>query len=130
MPLIKLYYGDTYTTQTIETINTVIHHSLESCFKIPADDTFQLWVPMTQKNNFVDDCYLLAGGQRNKQFLYIEIFCGPGRTISQKKALYQTIAEQIDLKTSLTKENIFILLNEVPLENWSFGDGKAQMIQE
>ncbi|MGO3375657.1 tautomerase family protein [Brochothrix thermosphacta] len=129
MPLIKLYYGDTYTTETIETINTVIHHSLESCFKIPADDTFQLWVPMTQKNNFVDDCYLLAGGQRNNQFLYIEIFCGLGRTISQKKALYQTIAEQIDLKTSLTKENIFILLNEVPLENWSFGDGKAQMIQ-
>ncbi len=30
--------------------------------------------------------------------------------------------------TSLSKQNIFILLNEVPLENWSFGDGKAQMI--
>lgn len=128
MPLVKIYYGNHFSEETAVKLNNGIHDSLIQCFQIPKDDTFQLWISMNPKKNFIDECYLLNKGKRNSDFIYIEIFCGPDRTIEQKKELYETIAKEIQKETLITKQNIFILLNEVPTENWSFGAGEAQML--
>lgn len=128
MPIVKIFHESNFTEETVENINRAIHNALIECFQIPENDSFQLWVSTDATANFVDAHYLLPAGKRNNEFLYLEIFCGPGRSIEQKRSLYQTIVAQMEQATSLSKQNIFILLNEVSLENWSFGDGKAQMI--
>lgn len=38
------------------------------------------------------------------------------------------LALKVERETTVTKQNLFILLNEVLLQNWSFGEGYAQMI--
>lgn len=128
MPLVKIFHGSNFTEETVEKVNQTIHDALIECFQIPENDTFQLWISTDATANFVDTHYLLPNGKRDREFLYLEIFCGPGRTVEQKQLLYQTIVAKMEPATSLSKQNIFILLNEVSLENWSFGDGKAQMI--
>ncbi|MCY9026815.1 tautomerase family protein, partial [Priestia megaterium] len=78
---------------------------------------------------FYDSQYLLENGEkRTNQMLYISITCGQGRTIQQKKKLYQSIAEELSTHLNISTNNIFITLNETPLENWSFGQGIAQMV--
>ncbi|WP_306787599.1 hypothetical protein [Listeria welshimeri] len=42
--------------------------------------------------------------------------------------MYEMLALKVERETTATKQNLFILLNEVPLQNWSFGEGYAQMI--
>lgn len=128
MPLVKIFHGSNFTEEAVKKVNQTIHLALVECFDIPKNDTFQLWTATDSAANFVNPNYLLTSEKRNSNFIYIEIFCGPGRTVEQKQLLYQTLVEKVESATSLSKQNIFILLNEVPLENWSFGDGKAQMI--
>ena len=58
------------------------------------------------------------------------ITCGQGRTIEQKKKLHQSIAEGLHTDLDLSTNNIFITVNETTLENWSFGQGIAQMVNQ
>lgn len=82
-------------------------------------------VPLTKDASFIDEKYPLNTHSRTNQFIYLEIFCFPGRTSEQKKVAYQKIANRIDEKTEIKKENVFILFNEVPKKNWAFGEGIA-----
>ncbi len=128
MPLIKIFYQKPLDRKNITIINAIIHKALEEHFKVPKDDVFQFWIPTDRESNFINEKYLLIEGKRDSNLLYLEIFCAPGRSNNQKKRLYQEIAQEINTKTSVVSQDVFILLNEVSLENWSFGEGKAQMI--
>lgn len=54
--------------------------------------------------------------------ILIEISLFKGRTTATKKLLYQTITENLQ-EIRIKKEQIFILLNEQPLENWGVRGG-------
>ncbi|MGE1027432.1 tautomerase family protein, partial [Bacillus sp. GMs2/2] len=55
--------------------------------------------------------------------------CGPGRTVQQKKDLYQSVSLKITEYSDVKTSDIFITLNETAAENWSFGQGIAQMVK-
>jgi len=44
-----------------------------------------------------------------------------------KKALYHSIAGRIAERTPVTADDVMIMLTEIPGENWSLGQGIAQM---
>jgi 4-oxalocrotonate tautomerase len=46
-----------------------------------------------------------------------------------KKSLYSKIAGLISEKEAISKDDIFIVLSENSVENWSFGRGQAQLIK-
>ncbi|MNF17613.1 hypothetical protein D3C80_2212140 [compost metagenome] len=57
----------------------------------------------------------------------MQITAGQGRTLEQKKKLYQQIATKISTSTEITINNVIIvLLENNGLENWSFGNGEIQ----
>lgn len=58
--------------------------------------------------------------------MIIQITLNEGRTLEQKKALYQTIAHSLNTQLGIRMEDVFINLVEVKKENWSFGNGIAQ----
>ncbi|ETE91765.1 4-oxalocrotonate tautomerase, partial [Bacillus thuringiensis serovar aizawai str. Leapi01] len=60
---------------------------------------------------------------------YVSITCGPGRTVQQKKDLYQSVSLKITEYSDVKTSDIFITLNETAAENWSFGQGIAQMVK-
>ena len=61
--------------------------------------------------------------------MYVSITCGPGRTIKQKRDLYQSISLRVSECSSIKSADIFITLNETAAENWSFGQGLAQLVK-
>ena len=66
------------------------------------------------------------GIKYSEGLIIIQISLNKGRSIELKKKLYKRIADDINSKLKIRKEDIFIGLIEVDKENWSFGNGEAQ----
>lgn len=128
MPFIKIsYLEEQYNKKELKFISTQIMNSLIKEFNVPYDDFFQVF-DSHKKEQFHFNSHYLINAKRTKKLLYIQITCGIGRTIEQKRNLYHTLTDNLSEKNIVTKENVFIILNETPLENWSFGMGEAQMV--
>jgi hypothetical protein len=98
-------------------------------FKIPENDYFQMYLPYPSDQFYFDPHYPLENGQkRTEKMIHVSITCGPGRTIDQKRGLYQSIVMAFHQLFAISTTDIFITLNETSVENWSFGSGKAQMV--
>ena len=132
MPFVNVYYSEyQLNDKELKKVSNFIHQSLIQHFHIPKYDYFQLFLPYPPQHFFYDSQYLLENGEkRTDQMIYISITCGQGRSIQQKKKLYQSIAEELSTHLNISTNNIFITLNETPLENWSFGQGIAQMVNQ
>ena len=50
----------------------------------------------------------------------------PASIIDAKKAFYKAVADGLNERLGLRREDVFINLVEVKKENWSFGNGVAQ----
>jgi phenylpyruvate tautomerase PptA (4-oxalocrotonate tautomerase family) len=127
MPFINIYLPVGCSPDVKRRISLSIHESLMEVFKIPESDYFQVIHSLNPEDLIFPMCYL--GIVHSPDLVYIHITCGPGRTNEMKKLLYMMIAEKIKIRTSISSNDIIIILNETSLENWSFGQGKAQMIR-
>ncbi|MEK4669981.1 tautomerase family protein [Niallia sp. FSL R7-0271] len=128
MPFINIsYHEEQYSETDLQFISTQIKNSLIKEFNVPPDDFFQVFHSHKNEQFHFNTDYLI-NEKRTKKLLYIQITCGIGRTIEQKKNLYNTMTESLFQNNIVTKGNVFIILNETPLENWSFGMGEAQMV--
>jgi phenylpyruvate tautomerase PptA (4-oxalocrotonate tautomerase family) len=130
MPFINVYYPESLSNkEELTMVSNSIHRSLIEHFKIPENDYFQMFFPYTSNRFFYDPFYLLEEGkQRTEKMIHVSITCGPGRTINQKRNLYQSISKAISDHLNISTTDIFITLNETSAENWSFGEGIAQMV--
>ena len=57
--------------------------------------------------------------------MIIQITLSAGRTLEQKRALYRSIALNLEAAVGLRPQDVWINLVEVARQNWSFGDGEA-----
>ncbi|MGM7634917.1 tautomerase family protein [Bacillus sp. Hm123] len=130
MPFVNVYYPDgQLNKEDLKTVSDSIHHSLIEHFEIPENDYFQMFLPYPSNQFFYDRHYLLEGEKkRTDKMIHVSITCGPGRTINQKRDLYRSISEAFYTHLNIPTTNIFITLNETAIENWSFGQGIAQMV--
>ncbi|MFJ8526549.1 tautomerase family protein [Bacillus sp. NPDC094106] len=130
MPFVNVYYPEGLSNkEELEKVSNSIHRSLIEHFGVPENDYFQMFFPYPSNHFFYDPYYLLEGGKkRTEKIMHVSITCGPGRTIDQKKKLYQSISKAISNHLNISTADIFITLNETSAENWSFGQGVAQMV--
>ncbi|WP_459500637.1 tautomerase family protein [Bacillus sp. C1] len=130
MPFVTIYYPEKQLrAEELKQVSNGIHHSLMEHFHIPEKDYFHMFLPYPPQQFFYDPHYLLEKeNERTDQMIHVSITCGPGRTVQQKQHLYQAISEALYNDTNISTANIFITLHETAAENWSFGQGMAQMV--
>ncbi|HFK1710895.1 tautomerase family protein [Bacillus sp. RC92] len=130
MPFVNVYYPEGLSNkEELKKVSTSIHLSLIEHFEVPENDYFQMFFPYPSNHFFYDPYYLLEGEKkRTEKIMYVSITCGPGRTINQKKSLYQSLSKAISNHLNISTADIFITLNETSAENWSFGQRVAQMV--
>ncbi|MGE6536733.1 tautomerase family protein [Bacillus luti] len=131
MPFVKFYYPENILNEEeLKKIGECIHLSLIEHFNIPENDYFQMFFSY-QQNQFLYNLYYLLdrGEKRTENMIYVSITCGPGRTVQQKKGLYQSVSLKISECSNVKVSDIFITLNETAAENWSFGQGVAQLVK-
>lgn len=130
MPFVRVsYIEDRYNDEQLACISECIMVSLIENFHVPEDDCFQTFQAHRRGEFYYHPNYLLES-DRTEQLLYIQVICGSGRTTEQKKALYRFLSKRLENHCHIKTSNVFIVLVETSLENWSFGHGLAQMIGE
>jgi phenylpyruvate tautomerase PptA (4-oxalocrotonate tautomerase family) len=53
-----------------------------------------------------------------------------GRTTQKKQALYARIVDLLEQNAGIRPQDVMIILTENTQENWSFGNGIAQLARE
>ncbi|MFE8094763.1 tautomerase family protein [Bacillus toyonensis] len=132
MPFVTVYHPEELSdNKLLKNVSIKIHHSLMEHFNIPENDYFQMFLPYASHQLFYDSSYLLEDStKQSNNMIYVSITCGPGRTMNQKKDLYNAIATTTATILHISSADVFITLHETSIENWSFGQGIAQMLHQ
>jgi len=108
MPFVQINLVQNLTDEVKKNISSSIHESLVDVFKIPKDDFFQVIHEVRPSDLLWPDSYMNIPHTGN--MVYIQIIARAGRT-------------------PISINDVFIVLVENTVENWSFGQGIAQYIQ-
>jgi len=124
MPLVRIDIKRQPNPEHLQTLGKVVYAALRQTINVPEHDNFQVLTEHDADHLVNDPQYL--GIQRTDGQVFIQITLSEGRTVEQKKALYQAIAQGLEREAGVRPEDVFINLVEVRKENWSFGNGIAQ----
>jgi phenylpyruvate tautomerase PptA (4-oxalocrotonate tautomerase family) len=128
MPFIRVsYLENQYESDQLITISGEIMSSLIQHFDVPEDDYFQVFHGHRASEFFYSPNYLNI--RRTDGLLYIQITLKSGRIAQKKKGFYSELAKNLSDKLGIRKEDVFVVLVENELEDWTFGNGIAQMIE-
>jgi 4-oxalocrotonate tautomerase len=123
MPLVRVSLREGQSPSYLSAIGESIHQAMLETIQVPKDDRFQIVTEHPAGGVVYDPTYL--GISRTDQIVLIQITLNLGRTVDQKRALYEAIADRLARDPGIRKEDVFVNLVEVPKENWSFGNGEA-----
>lgn len=124
MPLVRIDLPTGKPAAYRQAVADVIYTAMTNILNVPENDQFQVISEHDATNLIIDPTYL--GIQRTADAILIQITLNEGRSVELKKAFYKSIADGLNQRIGLRREDVFINLVEVKKENWSFGNGKAQ----
>lgn len=124
MPLVRIDLSKGKSTTEIKTIADVVYETLCATMNVPANDRFQVITEHDATRLLIDPDYL--GISRSTEALIIQVTLSAGRTVATKQAFYKALADGLNARANIRREDIFINLVEVTRADWSFGNGVAQ----
>jgi 4-oxalocrotonate tautomerase len=124
MPLVRIDLLQGKSAEYRRALGNAVHEAMIATIDVPADDRFQIVTEHAPDHFMVDAQYL--GIQRSADCVIVQITLNDTRTVDQKRALYKTLADNLNRQLGLRREDVFVSLVEVRKENWSFGNGEAQ----
>jgi phenylpyruvate tautomerase PptA (4-oxalocrotonate tautomerase family) len=126
MPLVRISLVEGKPAQYKRAVADAVHEALVSAIGIPPDDRFQMITEHARDDLIFDANYL--GIQRSDALVIVQIALRSGRSNELKKALYQSIADNLADQPGLRREDVMIVLIENELADWSFGKGVASYL--
>ncbi|HEY2494041.1 MAG TPA: tautomerase family protein [Paenibacillus sp.] len=128
MPFVRVsYLENKYDTQQLPVISDVIMCALIEYFTVPEDDFFQVFHAHKAGEFYYSKNYLNI--RRTDGLLYIQITLKSGRSTEQKQSFYRELAGRLSNTLTIRKEDVFVVLVDTEFEDWTFGNGVAQMIE-
>lgn len=92
-----------------------VHNALVEAFGIPENDRFQVI------HEIEPDNWDIA---RSDNEVMVEITAFAGRSLDAKRALYKAIVQNLK-EAGVEPLDVFIIVNDLPLENWGLRGGIA-----
>jgi 4-oxalocrotonate tautomerase len=105
-----------------------VHRAMVESLAVPPNDKFQVITEHTPGGLVYDPQYL--GVQRSDRVVFVQITLSCGRKPKQKRKLYKRMAEILQESPGLKPADLLVNLVEVVWENWSFGNGEAQYMDQ
>lgn len=124
MPFVRIDLKQGKSAEFRKEVGNIVYQAIIDTVNVPTNDRFQVITEHERADVIYDPNHLNI--QRTDGLIFVQITLNGGRTVEQKKALYQAIAERLNEKLDVRKEDVFISLVEVTKENWSYGNGMAQ----
>lgn len=123
MPFVRMDLLKGRSNEELRRISRTVHKAMTETIDVPEDDYFQVITQHDEEEFFFDPGYMNI--ERTKDLIYIHITMKE-RPVEKKLALYQRIAECLQ-KRRIRQEDVMIIAAENVKENWSFGNGTAQL---
>lgn len=114
MPLVKIEMLKGKSPEYKKTVFDCVHSGLIQAFGIEDWDRFQ------RITEYDKSCWEVPEG-KTENFMIIEMTVFPGRTKEQKKVAIEIITSLLGEKLGIAATDVFIIMNEPPLENWGMG---------
>jgi phenylpyruvate tautomerase PptA (4-oxalocrotonate tautomerase family) len=115
MPLVKISRRVGSSAAENQALLDAVHEALVEGFKIPDSDRHQQLVEL-------DAAHFEIPRERGAGYTLVEITAFPGRSVEAKRGLYQALARRC-AAAGVPPQDLFVVLIEPPLENWSPRDG-------
>jgi phenylpyruvate tautomerase PptA (4-oxalocrotonate tautomerase family) len=112
----------------LRAISAGLQRALEESFDVPPHDCFQVFEQLEPLELVFDRHYL--GGPRSDDFMLIAITAGKPRDTATKKAFYKRLAHLLGHSPGIDSEDIMIAINTTQRDEWSFGGGRASMVEQ
>jgi hypothetical protein len=125
MPVAKIYVHEgRWDERRLANLGNAIQGALESVLKIPPDDYYRI-VHVLPSHGFVHTSSFL-GLTYSEDFVLLELTFIAGRPKEIRLALLKELNDRVVAATSISPDDLSVLLYELPGENVSFGQGLAQ----
>ena len=111
MPLVKVNMLKGKDSNYKKTLLDCIHNGMVEALGIEDWDRFQRIIEY-EKNDYEMPSF------KSDDFIIIELTLFPGRTKEQKNKAIETITGKINEELSVAPGDIFIVIEEPPLDNW------------
>ncbi len=128
MPFVRVDLQDGKTAEELAVLSRSIHRAMVETIDVPEDDYFQVITTHAPGELIYDRQYM--GIARSEGQIFIQITMKKGRSIRQKQALFARIAELLQENAGVRPQDVMVILTENTQENWSFGNGIAQLAAE
>lgn len=115
MPLAKIEVRRTRTSEEISAIIEAVYLAQREALKVPEHDRQIRYIEHRP------ECFAVPPG-KSENYTLVEITLFSGRSASAKKELYQAIVRRFEV-LGIPPSEVFIVLNEQPLENWGMRGG-------
>lgn len=123
MPLVRIDTTQGFPPERRRAIGDVVHRAMVAVLNVPEEDRFQVIAAHGEEGLSVTPRYL--GIEHGKDVVLVQITLNAGRTLEQKRAFYQRLADDLHAEVQVRREDVIVSLVEVAKENWSFGNGDA-----
>jgi len=111
MPLVRIEIIKGQSQEYKNTLLQSIHEGLVKALSIPDDDRFQRLYEL--ENSLFE-----RSPEKTDKFTLIELTLFPGRSAEIKKLVISEITRLLAERLNIFPPDIFIIINEPPLENW------------
>ena len=126
MPLVRISVLKGKRPAWRQQLGEAVHEALVKTINVPVQDRFQVLSEHEPGDLVYDPGYL--GIARSNDIVIVQITLSVGRTLTQKRALYRRVAENL-ARLGVRREDVWVNLVEVAKENWSFGLGEASYVE-
>jgi|GEM_PF-91369 len=127
MPLVRITHAAGKPQAYRRAIADGVHAALVETLNVPADDRFQIVTEQTTDGLIYDNQFL--GIHRSNEAVFVQVFLRHGRSTAMKQDFYRRVAEKLTANPGLPANDVLIVLTENGLDDWSFGQGRAQYVE-
>jgi len=125
MPVAKIHVTEgQYDEPRLQRLSAAVQDALRGTLNVPADDFFQI-IHVLPRNRFLHTPSFL-GLKYSDELVLLELTFISGRPKETRLALLREINERVAAATGISRDDLLIMLYEIPGENVSFGHDVAQ----
>jgi phenylpyruvate tautomerase PptA (4-oxalocrotonate tautomerase family) len=122
MPFARIDLAQGKTPEYRAAIADVVYEGIVGVLKAPDGDRFMV-IGEHKPDNFIYDPNFLDI-KRTPDLIIIQVTSTVGNTKEQKVAFFRQIADELNRRLNVRREDVFISLVFVDREDWSFGNGE------
>ncbi len=115
MPLTKIEVRKSWSPAQVQALIEAIYLAQREALQLPEHDRQIRYIEHQPEHSHVPP-------GKSENYTLVEITLFVGRSIEAKRALYQAIVKNLGA-LGIAPDDIFIVLNEVALENWGIRGG-------